>query len=203
MAVVTKVYENYVSADQARAHLQAAGIADVEVAMLGDERLRDAYGAGPVLDATSGISTGAGIGAVAGGGAGLLAGLGMIAIPGIGPLVAAGWLAATAVGAVSGAVVGSAVGALADIGLDEADAPVFTEAMRRGNVAVTVRFPEEARGQVMAALDRVPSVALEDLRTRHEAEGWRHADADAYADADANAQRQERLRNADYRNPMP
>lgn len=150
MAVITRVYEDFTAAARARSALQALNNPRIEVGMLGDERLRSHYDTyDSTMDATdaetSGAATGAGVGAVAGGGAGLLAGLGMIAIPGIGPLVAAGWLAATAVGAVGGAVVGGTIGALTDLGISDEDAPVFDEAMRRGNVALTVRFPEELR----------------------------------------------------------
>lgn len=192
MSVITRVYEDFTTAERARASLDTLGRGDVEISILGNERMREHYGqAEPVRDDASGTATGAGtgagIGAVAGAGAGLLAGLGMIAIPGIGPLVAAGWLAATAVGAAGGAVVGGAVGALADIGISDSDAPIFHEAMRRGNVALTVRFPEERRAEVTAALDRVPAVGFRDLRSRFEDDGWLYDTAEA--------EHQERLRN--------
>lgn len=190
MAVMTRVYEDIATAERARQSLESYGIAGVEVSVLGDERLRAHYDQDPTIRSVgdpSGTATGASVGAVAGGGAGLLAGLGLIAIPGIGPLVAVGWLAAAAAGALGGAVVGGAVGALADIGVSEADAPVFDEALRRGNVAVTVLFPEERRADVVSALDIVPTVDFTDLRTRYEAEGWQYDEAET--------RRQERLRN--------
>lgn len=185
MAVITRVYEDFTAAARARSALQALNNPRIEVGMLRDERLRSHYDTYDTYDSTmdatdaetSGAATGAGVGAVAGGGAGLLAGLGMIAIPGIGPLVAAGWLAATAVGAVGGAVVGGTIGALTDLGISDEDAPVFDEAMRRGNVALTVRFPEELRPTVTATLDQVASVGFGDLRSRFESDGWRYDDA--------------------------
>lgn len=187
MTVITRVYDDFAMAERARANVDNLGLTGVEVSVLGNETLRDRYGDYRVEDAqASGTATGAGVGAVAGGGAGLLAGLGMMAIPGIGPLVAAGWLAATAAGAVGGAVVGGAIGAIADIGLSEEDVPIFREAMRRGSVAVTVRFPEQHRLQVEAALDEVSTVDLADLRGRYEAEGWR--------DEPTEAERQAQLR---------
>lgn len=190
MAVLTRIYDDVATAERARASLDSLGWSDVEVSVLGNDRMREHYGS---LDAAprdlSGTATGAGIGAVAGGGAGLLAGLGMLAIPGIGPLVAAGWLAATAVGAAGGAAVGGTIGALADIGISEADAPVFHEAMQRGNVALTVRFPEERRAEVTAALAKVPEVGIGDLRSRFEGGGWRYDEAEA--------ERQARLRDHD------
>jgi uncharacterized membrane protein len=180
MAVITRVYDDFATAQRARAEVEGLGASDVEVSTLGDERIRTHYDRDPIVsdDQGSGAMTGAGLGAVAGGGAGLLAGLGLIAIPGIGPLVAAGWLAATAAGAVGGAVVGGAVGALTEIGVSDEDAPIFHEAMRRGSVALTVRFPESHRGAVEAALDRVSTAGLDDLRTRYEADGWRYDQAE-------------------------
>lgn len=185
MAVITRVYDDYATAERARGNLGALGITDIEVSVLGDESLNDYY-RGETGDA-GGTATGAGVGAVLGGGAGLLAGLGMIAIPGIGPLVAAGWLTATAVGAAGGALAGGAIGALADLGLSDEEAPVFYEAMRRGNVALSVRFPDALRDEVIQALDRVPALALPDLRSRFEAGGWRYEEAEA--------ERQARLRD--------
>jgi len=197
MAVITRVYDTFSAADRARSNLQALNQADIDVAMLGDERMHDYYARTDIVvdEATSGAATGAGVGALAGGGAGLLAGLGILAIPGIGPLVAAGWLAAAAVGAAGGAVVGGTIGALTDLGISDEDAPVFDEAIRRGSVALTVRFPESRRTEVIAALDRVPTVALGELRSRFEAEGWRHDQAEV--------ERQARLSNPDYTRKPP
>ncbi|MDQ2066989.1 hypothetical protein Q9295_11430 [Xinfangfangia sp. CPCC 101601] len=189
MAIITRVFDDFDMAERARAHVHNLGLSDVETSLLGNENLRDRYGADrfDASQTASGTATGAGVGAVAGGGAGLLAGLGMLAIPGIGPLVAAGWLAATAAGAVGGAMVGGAIGALADIGVSEEEAPVFHEAMRRGSVALTVRFPDAHRPQIEAALDQVATANFSELRSRYEAEGWRHDQAEA--------ERQARLRD--------
>lgn len=186
MPVTTRVYDDYITAQAAMSNVSALGLPGVDVSLIGDEGFRD-YDQGVIQrDAVtgrvvtvnteadaSGTSTGAGIGAVIGGGGGLLAGLGLLAIPGVGPVVAAGWLAATAVGAIGGALAGGAVGAIVDLGLSEEDAPVFSEAIRRGGVAVSVRFPEEHRNAVVTALDNTPSRSLEDRRIGYEAEGWR------------------------------
>src|SRR5689334_319694 len=84
---------------------------------------------------------GAAFGGLVGGLTGLLIGLGTLAIPGIGPLLAAGPLAAaiggTAVGVTAGAVTGGLVGALTSLGVPEAEAGVYAEAVRRGGALVT------------------------------------------------------------------
>ena len=95
----------------------------------------------------AGAETGAGLGAVAGGAGGLLMGLGILAVPGIGELVAAGWLLSAAAGAAAGAIIGGAAGGLVawlmDHGIDERDAHVFAEGLKRGGTLVTARVPDE------------------------------------------------------------
>lgn len=195
MSVMTKLYDDYATASRAAAAVDAQRITGVETSIIGGETLHETYNSNPYYDntdradvvvtdtETSGAATGAGIGAAVGGGAGLLAGLGIMAIPGIGPLVAAGWLAATAVGAAGGAVAGGAVGALTDLGIDDHDAPVYSEAFRRGRVALTVRFPEDARNEVITALGSVPDQNVTDLRRNYETDGWRHDETQAEREA--------------------
>lgn len=197
MPVITKIYDDYESARVATNNVNALGLSGVDVSILGNDSIRQYHEAdvraNPVTgypetvtpvtgypdngladpDA-SGTATGAGIGAAIGGGAGMLAGLGMLAIPGVGPLVAAGWLAATAVGAAGGAVAGGTVGAIVDLGLSDEETPVFSEAMRRGSVAVSVQFPESARADVEGALDTVLTGSLADRRSLYEQDGWRN-----------------------------
>lgn len=197
MTVITRVYENYDDARRACDAVNGLQLPAVEASVVGNESLRGkhetyqtkrvnpATGAvnGTVTRAatngttdTSGAETGAGIGAAVGGGAGLLAGLGLLAIPGLGPVVAAGWLAATAVGAIGGAAAGVAVGALADIGISEKDAPVYSEAVRRGGMLVSARFPESRRAEVEQALDQVPAAQIDRLRKDYDTDGWRNTD---------------------------
>ena len=90
---------------------------------------------------------------MAGGGTGLLAALGVIAIPGIGPLVAAGVLATTLVGAAGGSLVGGLLGALTDYGVDEKDAHVYSEGVRRGGTLVTVRADDARVGEAERILN--------------------------------------------------
>ena len=127
----------------------------------------------------AGAETGAGIGALAGGAGGLLAGLGILAVPGIGELVAAGWLLSTAFGAAAGAIVGGAAGGLVawlmDNGVDERDAHVFAEGLRRGGTLVTVRVPEN-RVVAAEATFLKHGVDIAARRDDFEAEGWSRFD---------------------------
>ncbi len=175
MAVITRIYDTYGDARRAADLVNGLNLLGVEASLLGNEDLRNEHVAydQDLEDEPSGAATGAGIGAALGGGAGLLAGLGIMAIPGLGPVVAAGWLAATAVGAAGGAIVGGGVGALTDLGISEADAPIYSEAVRRGGKLVSVRFPESQRFVVETTLDEVPVVHLDDRRRTYESDGWK------------------------------
>ena len=178
MAVITRVYPNYTEARRAVDVIEALHLSGTEAAILANEEIGHLH-EGAVHEAGSGAATGAGVGAAIGGGAGLLAGLGILAIPGLGPLVAAGWLAAAAAGAAGGALAGGAVGALADLGLSEEEAPVFSEAIRRGNVAVSIRFEEADRHRIETALGTLPAQDYNRLRQDFEEDGWRYDETEA------------------------
>jgi len=175
MSVITRVYDSYSDARRATDAVNGLGLLEVDAALAGNESFKTHHESyqSPTHDDATGTGTGAGIGAVVGGGAGMLAGLGMLAIPGIGPLVAAGWLAATAVGAAGGAVAGGVIGAVADMGIAEADVPVYSEAVRRGAILVTARFPEQHRDAVELALGGGSGNDIDQRRRDYEAEGWR------------------------------
>ena len=127
----------------------------------------------------AGAEAGAGIGALAGGGAGLLAGLGILAIPGIGELAAAGWLLSTAAGAAAGAILGGAAGGLVawlmDQGIDERDAHVFAEGLKRGGTLVTARVPDEL-AVAAEAIFLKHGVDIAARRDELAAEGWSRFD---------------------------
>jgi hypothetical protein len=127
----------------------------------------------------AGAETGAGIGAIAGGAGGLLAGLGMLAVPGIGELVAAGWLLSAAAGAAAGAIVGGAAGGLVawlmDNGIDESDAHVFAEGLKRGGTLVTAHVPDE-RAVAAEAIFLKHGVDIAARRNDLAAEGWTRFD---------------------------
>lgn len=110
-----------------------------------------------------------------------MANLGTMAIPGIGPVVAAGWLAATAAGAATGAVVGGAAGgmiaSLIHAGIDENDANVYAEGVRRGGAIVSARVDDNQAEAVRSIMVSNGAVDLESQRTIYREEGWEHFDA--------------------------
>ncbi|WP_426128935.1 hypothetical protein [Pararhizobium sp. PWRC1-1] len=190
---VTGLFDHYSDASAAVEQLKTTGVSDSDISIVSnnsDGRYKDNDN-----DVAEDAGAGAGIGAAVGGVGGLLTGLGIMAIPGVGPVVAAGWLAATAVGAVTGAVVGGAaggiVGALTESGVDERDAHVYAEGIRRGGTLVTARVPDAQATGAQAILQRSNWVDLPTRRAAYEGEGWSSFDekADPYSQSAIDAER--------------
>lgn len=98
------------------------------------------------------VASGAGTGALSGGVIGALAGM-IVAggvLPGLGALFVAGPIASalgltgvvatTAAGALTGAAAGGLIGALGSLGMNEVDAGLYEEAVRRGQHLVAVNL---------------------------------------------------------------
>ena len=181
--VITRLFDTYEHASQAVGELEASGIPHSDISIVANNQ----GGAVPVADnayaaddaehgAGTGAGTGATVGTVLGGGAGLLAGLGMLAIPGIGPVVAAGWLIATAVGAGVGAGAGGLLGSLVGAGVDEDDAHVYAEGVRRGGTLVTARVDEGQRAAVEGVMDRFSGTDATSRGADYRAGGWEKFD---------------------------
>lgn len=166
---ITRSYEDYATAAAVVEELGNAGFSDSDISVIGSREDHEDSNAGE----------GAGIGAGVGGAAGLLAGLGMIAIPGIGPVVAAGWLAATAAGAAAGAAAGGIIGAMTSAGVDERDAHVYAESVRRGGSVVSLRTAEARAPEAEAIMDRATPIDMAVRRADYEREGWTQFDANA------------------------
>ncbi len=170
-STVSAMFDRYSDAKAAINRLEAAGIPHDNISIVSnDAENRSHYGTD---DATgTGAGTGASLGTLIGGGAGLLAGLGMLAIPGLGPVVAAGWLASTALGAGVGAAAGGLVGALTGAGVDEADAHVYAEGIRRGGTLVTVRAEDSMAAQAADILDDHGTIDIDERQSSWRNEGW-------------------------------
>ncbi len=180
--VITRLFDTYEHASQAVGELEASGIPHSDISIVANNQ-GGTIPAGDTTttctdegDAVTGAGTGATIGTVLGGGAGLLAGLGMLAIPGVGPVVAAGWLIATAVGAGVGAGAGGLLGSLVGAGVDEDDAHVYAEGVRRGGTLVTARVDEGQRAAVEGVMDRFSGVDASSRGADYRAGGWEKFD---------------------------
>jgi hypothetical protein len=173
MRTVTGLFGSYSDARDAVTALEAAGIPSSDISLVGRE-VDESTNAG------AGAKTGAGVGAALGGAGGLLAGLGIMAIPGVGPVVAAGWLVSTLAGAIAGAAVGTAtggiIGSLTDAGVDEDDAHVYAEGVRRGGTLVTARVEDNFAAPVQAILSSSRIVNIGQRRLAYKQEGWSRFD---------------------------
>lgn len=175
---VTAMFDDYSAAAKAVSRLKEAGIRNDDISIVSNDAAeRSRYDTDRTTDndhddAGKGAGTGATIGTLLGGSAGLLTGLGILAIPGLGPVVAAGWLAATLVGAGVGAATGGLIGGLAGAGIDERDAHVYAEGVRRGGSLVTVRADEMNSARVEDILDDEGTIDMVDREESWRKEGW-------------------------------
>ncbi|RUM95425.1 hypothetical protein EET67_23360 [Pseudaminobacter arsenicus] len=192
MQTITALFDTHAEARRAVSALENEGIASDDISIVGRNEDDDS-------SASEGAATGAGLGAAAGGAGGLLAGLGLMAIPGVGPVVAAGWLVSTlagaAAGAAAGGVAGGLIGALTDDGVDEGDAHVYAEGLRRGGTLVSARVPDELAPTARAILSS-GAVDIARRRDRYLDEGWTGFDDTLpdYSDDEIEAERR-RLRD--------
>jgi hypothetical protein len=191
---VTGLYDSYATAKSAVDALEESGISSSDISLIahnGDGGIVDKNHTNAAPDA----GAGAGIGAVIGGAGGILTGLGMMAIPGVGPVVAAGWLVATAVGAVGGAAVGAAaggiIGSMTNAGVDEREANIYAEYVRRGGTLVAARVDGEDVIKARAILDRYQPVDPYAREAAYREGGWRSFDetAPVYTAEEVEAER--------------
>ncbi|MDX0466370.1 general stress protein [Sinorhizobium medicae] len=178
MRTVTGLFDDYEDARDAVSDLETAGVPSDDISIVANNT-GDKYST-EGSNAAEGAGAGAGLGAAGGGVVGLLTGLGLMAIPGVGPVVAAGWLASTAAGAAAGAVAGGAagglIGALTDSGVDEDDAHVYAEGVRRGGTLVTARVADDLAPQAEAILKQRRTVDPAARRSIYAQEGWSRFD---------------------------
>ena len=160
MKTISGLFDSHAEASKAVSALEDAGVNDVSLVS------PDKPGS------TEGAAAGAGIGAAVGGVGGLLAGLGTFAIPGIGPVVGVGWLATTLVGAMAGGAAGGILGSLTEAGIEENEAHVYAEGIRRGATLVTARVDETEVEATEAILNQHSPVNIDSRRTQFESTGW-------------------------------
>jgi uncharacterized membrane protein len=162
METISGVFNSHEEAKAAVAALEEAGVPSSDISVIGLEG----------SSSTSGAGEGAGVGATIGGVGGLLAGLGAFAIPGIGPVVGAGWLVATLTGAAAGGLAGGLIGSLTEAGVNENDAHVYAESIKRGGTMVVARVGETQEDAAAAILGKHGRVDISERREEYEAQGW-------------------------------
>src|SRR5471032_2245226 len=189
---ITRVYNDYPSAELAVRELKGAGLGDSHIGIVASnadgwhkpdgsdvdprhDKDRDGHD-----DRAEGAATGGGLGAIAGGALGVATGLGLLAIPGVGPVVAAGWLAALASGAVAGGATGGIIGALVESGTSKENAELYAEALRRGGAIVTAKVPDDEQIKYSAIMD-ASAFDIAARETAYRSSGWKGYDPAAPA----------------------
>lgn len=170
---IVRMFDDRDHALMAMRELERAGFTQNEVSLMAAGSSGDATTTVTTADDTgSGAGVGATLGTLVGGGAGLLAGIGALAIPGLGPIVAAGWLAAALTGGVAGAAAGGLLGSLVGSGVDEREAHVYAEGVRRGGTLVSVRGSESRIAEAERVLSQHQTVDVSAREAQYRSSGW-------------------------------
>lgn len=164
MHTLSGLYDDYVEAQLVVRDLEDFGVSSDDITLMSRGSAAN--------DADSVKMVGAGVGATLGGTGGLLAGMAGTAIPGIGPAVGVGWLLSALAGAAAGGVAGGLVAALVDAGIDDSEAHVLAEGLKRGAAIVTVRAHEHEVISVSRILSQHSPVDIHARRREYENAGW-------------------------------
>jgi hypothetical protein len=186
---ICRLYDSYIDANQVIAALEAAGVPPAETSLISNNS-DSWYRAGKTANAVpvqkdgasskvpgkaEGAALGVAIGATAATAASLVT---MLAIPGVGAIVGAGWLAAMLGSMAIGGVAGGLLGALTNAGINEEDAQVFVEGVRRGGTLVVTRVPHSELPRVVPIMNQ-SAVILQDRCDLYRRSGWQSFDPNA------------------------
>jgi hypothetical protein len=151
MKTIAAVFPTLSAAGLACGELAHLGVPKEDISMIAgnDARRHDEYLAN-VKKASASTETAAASAASVGGGIGIVAMLAAMAIPGVGPVYALGPMLTVLAGMGFGAAAGGLIGAFHNMGIPHEKAPLYEEAVRRGEIMVATvvddRFEEEAVG---------------------------------------------------------
>jgi hypothetical protein len=196
ISLISNNSDNWFDANAARADEQGKTSGQ---AAKSSEAKSAAGSASPQGDASSerieGGILGAAVGATAGVAASLLGGaiaLATLAVPGLGPAVGVGWLLAlVGAGAAVGGATGGIIGALTSAGVDEADAHVYAEGVRRGGSLVAARVPPEDAKRVEEVMEP-RAVDIDERAADYRRSGWQsfNPEAPAYSADEVRSERE-------------
>lgn len=170
-------FDSVTQASSVARDLRAAGFLEGDVSVIANntqrEFTRDTTPVHVHDGETSGAAKGALTGGALGGAAGLAVALMGLAIPGVGPILAAGPIATALAGAGAGAVAGGLIGGLTDLGVPEADAEYYAEAVRRGGALVTVRADDSRVDEAERIMRDHGAFDIEDRVEQWKRTGWK------------------------------
>jgi hypothetical protein len=157
MRTVSALFDTYDQVIAAVDGLSEAGVASDDITVISQR-------SGTETKATEGAGLGAALG--------LLAGLAALAIPGFGSVLGVGWLVPGLIGAAAGGVAGGIIGSLTGAGIEEPDAHVYAEGVRRGGTLVIARVEDDEVGAAKAILVRSGAIDTNTRRSEYAAGGW-------------------------------
>lgn len=161
MRTVSALFDKYDQVAAAVDGLSDMGVASGDITVISQSK-----------DAKAHIRESAGLGAAIGGVGGILAGLAVVAIPGLGSVLGVGWLVPVLLGAAAGGVAGGIIGSLTSAGIDERDAHVYAEGVRRGSTLVAARVHDDEAGEALSVLRRCGAIDTNARRSEYEGDGW-------------------------------
>lgn len=173
MKTVTGVFSSMLDAQRATLELERIGIPDEALSIIaGNEADRHREYLEKSKRSSKTVGAAAASGASTGGGIGILASLVALAIPGAGPIIAGGGIATVLTGLGIGAASGGLISALHDMAISHEEAPLYEEAVRRGELLVVAQvddLTEVAAANLMAANG---GRDLRDVADTWRAQGW-------------------------------
>jgi uncharacterized membrane protein len=163
------LFEDMEDVRDAMEELLKNGVASSDVSIMTnnvDDRYTDYIeGYDPDMTAEEGAVTGALFGT--------FTGIVLAMVPGIGPVLGLGTLLASAgIGAATGAVTGGLVAALIESGVDEDEANIYAEAVRRGGILVSVNAPDHREDDIEDILEDAGAIDVDDLGDYYRSTGW-------------------------------
>jgi hypothetical protein len=165
------MYEEFDDARGAIEDLVDAGFDAHNIGFISND-VRNRYGENIDRDDLQDVDAGegAGFGAVVG----TLVGLGAALIPGVGMAIGAGELALSAgIGAAVGAATGSITAALVDMGIDEEEAHVYAESVRRGGTILSITVTNGGNvDQAEAIMRRYNPSSVDERANFYREQGW-------------------------------
>lgn len=139
MTTVTAIFKDRLSAEQAIARLESAGLTSSQISLLMTDEARGSHFKLKESDKSDeGAAMGAGVGGLIGAVAGTVLSAGVIVIPGLN-LVVAGTIISALAGLGTGAVAGGLVGGLIGAGIPEHEAKYYEKALAQGHILVAVQ----------------------------------------------------------------
>ncbi|HTA46053.1 MAG TPA: hypothetical protein VK789_26595 [Bryobacteraceae bacterium] len=173
MKTVTGVFSSMLDAQRATLALEGIGIPNGAISIIaGNEAGRHREYLEKSKHSSRTVGAAAASGASTGGGVGILASLVVLAIPGVGPIIAGGAIATVLTGLGIGAASGGLISALHDMAISHEEAPLYEEAVRRGELLVVAQVDDSMEVKTAGLMVANGGRDLRDVVDTWRAQGW-------------------------------